>query len=816
MPEYPVNPPIAPQNAPSYMGLSKPISNVEADKSLAIGISGFGNALEAAVGAADFLVKDDIKNQAYAGVDKAREDFTGKLEEIKNSVTAPQQPVSPQGPTPFNILSPEFISNSPQVGQQELPGPLSLLPKTAGSIQNAMLGGTIPHTYYIQQLNNLTKDLRSQFPGYREFIDNTMKHITGMDPANAKMEDLLKELNQYGTLARTEHEKVQGLLDKAMSDNDIQDKRSVFLFNQGFATGNLTPLQVRAGLSALYAEKAKFQAEKDNFESMERNRTVAANQATDHMNRWLFSQTATFFKSVNAAQGVPTMEALDQKIREHINNPLPGPEYEQMAVQVLANRQAAFRQAWTYATQPGPNGEPSILDRMGGDGNKLTTLINNQLEPTYGAIYKALKDKDGGLAHYYSSVAQGILDYSHARSLNDPDMGPVFRAMETAKKFGGDPVSLWVTQQYLTAGLPEKIKPWIGRITADAIGQGTPTTLKGVLSEIKAWNEKNPQAKVDEAEVPKYFYSLITRGLTDPKLPDAAKVQLIKYGFDPSNTGSIQLIQPDKYDPQRGRYIPGQYVAFSDMTSPGVTKEIYRLSQQPGNGQLWTNYKNWTQETFGFQLYSRDLKDFNELQTSGAYGRRGSAAHFSFNTETSRLDVVDAAGKPVALPRGTKAQHTLDNLNLGLSSIRNIAIAEGKDPSTEIYRILKEAGTDPYNGPKEQSSKKFGEQINAAISNAVQSVKKGFKRQIIDAPMIYQYSDETNPKNYADLGSWLQNPSGQEPGPTPRTNFRPVPGISGGGTISHIQEENIPEGMTAREFLRQLKAQEQKLRPGER
>ena len=94
-----------------FTNVSRPISDVSADRSTAIAISGGAQLLDQAVKLTDQTFKQDIDKQVYEGTDKQREAYTSALESVRNQQYAAVdqkagQPLSllpedNQGPVPL-------------------------------------------------------------------------------------------------------------------------------------------------------------------------------------------------------------------------------------------------------------------------------------------------------------------------------------------------------------------------------------------------------------------------------------------------------------------------------------------------------------------------------------------------------------------------------------------------------------------------------------------------------------------------------------------------------------------------------------------
>lgn len=119
---------------------------------------------DAASGVVDYMntsTQDDIIKQVQTGYDAANKPFSDSLSGVLANPPAP-------GPQ----------SDSPPPG-------MTAASQSIQSLQTAYEQGKISDVYYTGQLAAMTKNLRSQYPQYDQFVDQAVQSITGIKPANA-------------------------------------------------------------------------------------------------------------------------------------------------------------------------------------------------------------------------------------------------------------------------------------------------------------------------------------------------------------------------------------------------------------------------------------------------------------------------------------------------------------------------------------------------------------------------------------------------------------------------------------------------------
>src|SRR5215204_4866760 len=197
-------PQVAPTNDPNYMNYSKPISDIQADKSSGMLLTALGESIEGVAKVGDTITKEVINEEVRAGVDKQRDAFTSALVQTADAQSGAGLVPSPQGQAEAGIKAPSLAE-----GEESLPAGVKAGVAKAQAIGTAMTqnSGKANDTLYTGALTALTKKHRNKYPGYRDYIDNKISEVSGINPANAYMRNLLEDINRNATSSRAETEK---------------------------------------------------------------------------------------------------------------------------------------------------------------------------------------------------------------------------------------------------------------------------------------------------------------------------------------------------------------------------------------------------------------------------------------------------------------------------------------------------------------------------------------------------------------------------------------------------------------------------------
>jgi len=277
----PFNPPINPFNAPDYGSKSRPVdieqgikpqgvqtneimphgvmqgdeSAKYAGEATAAGIkadavssTAYGDLFKDIAQGADFLgkagvqmVKKDIEEKVYSIADRERQSYTDLLEKIKT------------GTGVKNVLDANASAD-----EESTPAEVAGLPDTLAGLQGARDSGKISGTYYQSKLLAEAKNLRAQYPGFREEIDQAFTKVTGSNPANAYIHSLVQDINRAAASQSSSKNKMLNFI--IQNPDSIPNQPQVY---QDYQAGLITDAEV---LSKAYPyQKAKANLQMNNL-----------------------------------------------------------------------------------------------------------------------------------------------------------------------------------------------------------------------------------------------------------------------------------------------------------------------------------------------------------------------------------------------------------------------------------------------------------------------------------------------------------------------------------------------------------------------
>ena len=138
------------------------------DTSIAELFQGLQQGGQAVLTGANAMIKDQIEKEVTGGYDVVSDKFTGR--------------------TPFEVLS----------GRE----PVRDYETNIRNLTAAYRSGAVSQAHYYLQLDNMSRQVRSRFPGHRMQVDQIVQNVTGINPANALATEIFRQ-TQVGTDAAT-------------------------------------------------------------------------------------------------------------------------------------------------------------------------------------------------------------------------------------------------------------------------------------------------------------------------------------------------------------------------------------------------------------------------------------------------------------------------------------------------------------------------------------------------------------------------------------------------------------------------------------
>lgn len=672
-------------NPNEYLKYSKPITQPEADKSAGIAFTGIGNAIEEGVSLADSTVKSVIKSDAYSRIDPIRDNFNTTLAsvsaEVNNKSTSGQPELVPEGDTPS---APSGVTRG--IGR-------------IAQIQAGADGGKATETQYFKDLNTVAKDLRTQYPGYRDYVDQEISKITGVNPANAMISSQLADINRAVTKNQSEQEKWQTFI-KAHSDvaGDKNYPGASAMFD-AYTAGKVGPSAIMKWANYFDSQKADLQKVVLIYQALDASNKIGGDAATKAGTALIQKEATDAFATTRLVQGespTDTPVQIADTVRGIASGQIPYPgQAEMQKLQTHFAQQEAdyINRAHTQLnTIRNHNTGRTLYQDMGPDvANKM---IQDTGDAMFGATRRMFASKEFGLAEMGQRLVLAATTDT-AMKVNGSSIGEVNNVMKELQK--NPDISSHITTDIMSN------KQFLGNLTnfvqttlaKGATQAGGPQSLSNDIDTTRRVAKTVNGKEGSEVGVAINSYADMYKIITDHKTSETSKLKAAEYLFSANNTGVIQKIAPESVDAQ-GNPTKGQVDLLEKLSNEKLTKSMRELGNK--HPEVWDKYVKLTMGEFGTKMIT-DVENLKNLSDKNSI--YGSQWHFAYdNTEKDnpKFMVLDAQGAP--LPKNQQnwlnpAFRTIENLNRGLSNMTKIAMAGGENIDAFLFRTLDAAGYKP-------------------------------------------------------------------------------------------------------------------------
>jgi hypothetical protein len=703
-----LNPSVKPTSDPNYLNYSqdvRPQRNIEptgvqpttihptgvqqadmsgayAGKGIGELISGVGQELDLAGKEADTLVKKSIDDKIFLALNSERERYTDSLNALsqtpleqaakvgiynaaKNAGTATADALARWG----------ALGATGATGGANMPAPLiNVLPDQLTTVADAFESGKVSPTFFYGRLNEIAKQFRSQYPGYIDYIDQRIKQVTGVDPANAKITALTTQLNQSIAKARAGQDKI----DTFFQRKEVAQLPGAAQVYAGMKAGTISPqagYQWYAGYENVNYQRAEYKWQLEKQEGDQKMQEMTADRAI----KSIFTKTVgTEMNTLAITSGVD-FNKLTQHVLDLSNGkatPLPAQDYVNMQQQMSAFAQSLRAKLSATAYQ---DGYSKILTPQ-----KINDYIDGYVKPVE-QMAAWIGNKDLGPAYLAMRYSQAIQHQDHADLVgSNSTVGNFVRMMQVMNAAGGQNIApilfdnfLKNDQGGLTAIDTYKLNNVAKMGSQVSLNDtGVPTTQRDVIDDMISKGIGSPKAFDD-------LFNLVTK---IPEMKDDQTKQNLAIAM--FSKGVLDM----KWQDNKGRDI--RPAIMNRMTAPDIANEMWKMGQT--KPEIWNMYKNWV-STNSLQMFQRDIKDLNTFQMQPGY-------KLSWNTDTYELSLVQQ-GRPLG-PYGTLNQgaqggyarniveklKTINASSRALAGIAELDSDKNPDVEAQILGLLRLAG----------------------------------------------------------------------------------------------------------------------------
>ncbi|MGD9682612.1 MAG: YcbK family protein [Candidatus Obscuribacterales bacterium] len=503
------------------------------------------------------------------------------------------------------------------------------------TLQTAMQQGKISEVNYYGRLAALTKQLRSQYPGYEQVVDNTIMAVTGTRPANAYRDAIFSEINSVlqgqadSVKFRRQYEKENEGIINAVFGEDYFRNPEGFDFEE-----------VRAKVSSFKGTAELIDAEAKELQLLASRGENNDRKAKRLIDRDFSFTTESVLNRALSLNGPSWQATIDSFVSR---GGAAGPELDQFISQI-SEVETTLR---------------AELMKVGRERYLASGLIsaddmNKAIESAMYPIVEAKKAVLGGdfkLAARYATVAKSMQDYQLGQLMRDPTI---------AVGAGLSEINSTLGETFMGANYSA-----IDTVAMEIVGRtiaGTPNSIKNTIEE------GNSRAS---RQVLKASFTAIV----DPNLTGEKFSNLIDQYFGPS---AIDFMSPDVVASDDLKTI------YLDFLRPEVTTAI----KTKGTPEDLQKYTEWAfTKALAIPEFRTAAGEFNALRANLEREFK-----FEFDPQNFRVNAKRIAGP--SFMTGVDGLNSyggmagLRDVNQVLQVLKPIWEANGMDPATSAVEFL--------------------------------------------------------------------------------------------------------------------------------
>jgi hypothetical protein len=628
------------------------------------------------------------------------------------------------------------------------------------ALQNAYDQGKISDTYYTGQLASLSKKLRSQYPDYEDYIDQSFQSITGIRPANAYRNAVMSELEKQ----EAEKKASASSFDSWVNQNGEWIKTTIPDY---FSNPEKYAGQEQFIKDKVFEAQATALNDTNTLRQLEvrsKNNQLTKEEAEQGAITSLSQTVQSYIDGINTVSGVMSGKQVQQRLGELAEDGITPEEYEQ-GMQLINQFDLQIKQALSsrYNTPIDQTDQESLsLAAMVNDAGKFDNIMKQALAP-WDAIKEYAVNKEWGLFTYYSRM----ITLKKNKTVSDLLDKPGLAAVNALNELGGSiMVDKFLTEptgansDIIDSELAEIVPELTARVELgyeDNFHDSIDTVLN---------SDKSSQDKA--AFVNKKIDSSLARIMYKDITPEALANHVNDvYLRDEKGISLFEKIPASERE-----------TLYRNLFQPAVTDAIVKSGDQ----ELMTLY---------YQSALVNTKNIQSLREAAATVQN--AVEFDKNAEITYVPgtasqapslQLKAKINPTALGMGgvfmadslAKAQAGINSLNGILATINPILTGLGADDATrneQIEAALKMLSVDVGEAKKdnffETIIKSIGEGIQAAgdsMTDATSDAQEQAKENAKGAPMTLDDTFTIDPASFTASvdGDYFQLVGGAESG----------------------------------------------------
>lgn len=643
--------------------------------SLLEGLATTGDAL---IKAGDQLFKNLVDDEAEAAVDQVREEFAVN----------------------GDIYGGRDITNDPQ-GTPEIERQL----KYAREIHQGYMAGTIKDSNYWARLDSISRQLRTRYPGYRNYIDDKLSSMVGGTPANRLREELASEARAAAQSSEQDPRtkmywsilqdaikdgtayRVNPNFEKQLSDGTLDMGAMV----TGVAAANSLTWDIRTKQAQAGLMKDEAGLNKDNIKKLaQQDVQMNVNQTVLSAANQLGGGYKAMFNELRKRQAEGRMPK-GQELNDYLGKlAVMKNDVKGLAYGILTN-------SW--------NGQPDAAYAHSLSKEEQEKIVEDALVPIT-ILEEFITGKSTGMLERAETIMKYTQDGDAWGFMQANDSART--ALAVRKLYGEQGAALLYAhnEQYLTETSRLLTDNMISQIvTGDS--DSFVRTIRSSRDKFEAGNEEVAQSF-------QYVKDRLIKFLrSDDPNPEGFRTVANAMFNDKENLLSMLSTE------QAG-------LLLGELTHPEITKRIKEMSVY--DPEILKNYEKWA--TNGFMYINRSafqtIKDVKVNRKYWDVFYRPDIQNFDTKPRTDQTTLADynpldplAQIQSVSERAFSQTGHTaINDINRAINNFKPYAKEMGLNMDVFIERALQENGVDmnaPYEGPSMPTTFELGKMLGNAF-----------------------------------------------------------------------------------------------------
>lgn len=613
-------------------------------------LEGTGEVAKAGLTLSDNIIKQNIDDTLNKGIEKIRDSFgVAQASDLSSGVAAA---VGKAGAEGVSLTAGEA---------KPLPAPIAKLGSKVDGLTESYNQGGLSNSMYYAKLEAYVRQIKQQFPGYSDEVDSMVSTKVGTTPANALRSALQQDVTELAKKTQAQNDKWT-----TYEHTNTQYIHTQWPNYEQLKAEGKTPsrLEVESVVGRLQARDYSVASKTSALALDKSSNEAIANKADEIATQRAGDIAGHLVVSIPNQLGIKgpsDFTVLLNDVRNGKRPPLT-PDEKAAASGVLATMEQQYGiQFDAFINQKLSPSSPDTL---------ASKSSPQRLQAIRAQGLSAINDLKAGLLDDKMGILASSANWNKATiEAGEGDFirrAPVAVAVAAGRKFYGDQgiMDLVSHQPFLQSAVLEGFRQW----NQGSIAQGG-KSLRDTFDTFK--REGINDGTLNRASITDTINTILHPEKTED--PKKAVENAVQHAFGPGNRTLL-----DAFDTK------DQVNVFTQLVSPSMTKHMAKQDRKSRD-----TYFQWADESFQ-NVYQDAAHRANGTAESLKNGG-GLNVKLTYDPGTANFSYVGATKwQSTAVPNVS-----LQGLNSGINSMKEVWKAQGKDATTELYRLLPVIGIEP-------------------------------------------------------------------------------------------------------------------------